>query len=153
MAYIWQVTYQNQSTHKLDLSPGLSEIRLSVKTLFSTSPLFYFYFFPIFFFSQFFPSVYVSCLTIQFQKHPPPPPKKKSGYFVQIKFERDDLINQGVNVQILIFPIVKVTGVYQGNERKNEWRTRRSPYLIQTSNCVFTIPKQLVEKQKGQLIN
>ena len=81
-----------------------------------------------------------------------PHPPKTSGYFVQIKFERDDLINYGGNVQVLIFPIVKVTGIYQGNETKNEWRTRRSPYVIQTSNCVFTIPKQLAGKQKGQLI-
>ena len=46
--------FQNQSTHKLDLSPGLSEIRLSMKTFFSTSLFPVFIFSPFSFFPNFF---------------------------------------------------------------------------------------------------
>lgn len=51
MAYMWQITYQNQSTH-VDLSPGLSEIRLSMKTFFQ--PLCFFHDVSFSFFFQFF---------------------------------------------------------------------------------------------------
>lgn len=93
MAYMWQITYQNQSTHKLDLSPGLSEIRLSMKTFFSTSLLFHFYFFPHFLFFPIF-SMCICLMPHYIVPKASPPTKTKSGYFVQIKFETDDLIRE-----------------------------------------------------------
>lgn len=60
MAYKWQVTYQDQTAHTLDLSPGLLKPEIVNKTFPFDLSIFYYSFILISFCFDFFPSIYAT---------------------------------------------------------------------------------------------